>query len=398
MLPAPLYRGAVEPLRGLDPLCGNGGLWFDKFCNTWEVSKEKQQAQNRSKWYDCQVEKKCWLDNFVGMVGDEQQLTAFAERRCRFLNALGMKPIELVTESRFVTGLGREHPIENGFAWHHVLGVPYLPGSSVKGLVRAWAESWLEDKPSPDIHRILGRLENNDGNVGSVIFFEAIPMHPVRLEKDVMTPHYGPYYQEGEIPGDWHSPTPIPFLVVAEGQTFTFAVAPSSRGRSDQFKKDSDTAHEWLQNALEWLGAGAKTAVGYGRFTQPTDSNRTQSASSAEQRKRNPNLNPEAGKPPPKSAPLSSTGRSQGGSVKAKFLGPHEKLKNAFWVQEEGKKKGLLKYGTPPATLPAVSSEIDVYRTNDNPQSPEYRWDKPASTSQGKPKGAPGGQRPRGRR
>lgn len=63
--------------------------------------------------------------------------------------------------------------------------------------------------------------------------------------------------------------------------------------------------------------------------------------------------------------------------VKVKFRGPHENLKNAFWVQEEGKKRGLLKYGTPRSPLPDVDSEIEVYPTNDNPNSPEYRWDAP---------------------
>ncbi|MCX8139300.1 MAG: type III-B CRISPR module RAMP protein Cmr6 [Gemmataceae bacterium] len=81
-------------------------------------------------------------------------------------------------------------------------------------------------------------------------------------------------------------------------------------------------------------------------------------------------------------------------SVRVKFLGPHDKLKNAFWVQEEGKKRGLLKYGTPPTPLPAEGSEIEVYPTNNNPNSPEYRWDKP-DPSGGQTRGAPGGQRGR---
>lgn len=75
--------------------------------------------------------------------------------------------------------------------------------------------------------------------------------------------------------------------------------------------------------------------------------------------------------------------------MRVKFLGPHDKLKNAFWVQEEGKKQGLLKYGTPPTSLPAVDSEIEVYPTNDNPNSPEYRWDKPEP-----PRDQPRGRRP----
>ena len=82
--------------------------------------------------------------------------------------------------------------------------------------------------------------------------------------------------------------------------------------------------------------------------------------------------------------------------VRVKFLGPHDKLKDAFWVQEEGRRRGLLKYGTRPKDLPAVDSDIDVYRTNDNPNAPEYRWDPPPPTNP--PRGGPGGKRPRGRR
>lgn len=40
----------------------------------------------------------------------------------------------------FVTGMGMEHPLENGFAFLDPYGVPYLPGSSVKGVLRRAAE------------------------------------------------------------------------------------------------------------------------------------------------------------------------------------------------------------------------------------------------------------------
>jgi CRISPR-associated protein Csm4 len=69
-----------------------------------------------------------------------------------------------------------------------------------------------------------------------------------------------------------------------------------------------------------------------------------------------------------------------------------------FFVQEEGKPRGVLAYGTPPDDkLPQVGEDIVVYRNNRDPRNPRYRWDKPI-TFQGKPKGGPGGQRPRGRR
>jgi CRISPR-associated protein Cmr6 len=40
----------------------------------------------------------------------------------------------------FVTGMGLEHPLENGFAFLDPYGLPYLPGSGVKGVVRRAAE------------------------------------------------------------------------------------------------------------------------------------------------------------------------------------------------------------------------------------------------------------------
>jgi len=48
--------------------------------------------------------------------------------------------IEAKTTAPFVTGVGSEHPLENGFAFLDPYGIPYLPGSSVKGVVRRAAE------------------------------------------------------------------------------------------------------------------------------------------------------------------------------------------------------------------------------------------------------------------
>jgi CRISPR-associated protein Csm4 len=70
-----------------------------------------------------------------------------------------------------------------------------------------------------------------------------------------------------------------------------------------------------------------------------------------------------------------------------------------FFVQEEGKPRGVLAYGVPPSAdkLPQVGDILAVYRNNRDPRNPQYRWDK-AISHQDKPKGGPGSQRPRGRR
>jgi len=87
----------------------------------------------------------------------------------------------------------------------------------------------------------------------------------VQLMPDVMTPHYGPYYQGNEPPADWHNPVPVPFLVVDSKQDFLFGILPR-RPLETQDKEDCLKAAGWLIRALKYVGGGAKTAAGYGRF------------------------------------------------------------------------------------------------------------------------------------
>ncbi len=173
-----------------------------------------------------------------------------------------------MTAWRFVTGLGRHHPVENGFAWRHDLGAPYIAGSSLKGLARAYARDWagLNDET---LKRIFGPKPEAGLAIGSVVFLDGLPTEPVALDADVMTPHSGPWYQSetNAVPADWHSPTPIPFLTVAAGQTFVFAMLPRNQ-LNQQHQEDCKKAADLLKEALETLGAGAKTAVGYGQFVE----------------------------------------------------------------------------------------------------------------------------------
>ncbi|MFP4598259.1 MAG: type III-B CRISPR module RAMP protein Cmr6 [Persicimonas sp.] len=256
----PLYASEDHPDRR--PPHAHAGLWYDKFCDTWNADFRGFPNNGEGK--------RDWIFQFDGNsdatpVGERDQLVSTVERRRKLVAAREGKSVKFTTRSRFVTGLGREHPVENGFAWHPTLGTPFLPGSGVKGVVRAWAEQWLdEDDPSrEDVERIFGVQEQ----VGSVVFLDAVPTAPTRLEADVMTPHYGPWYQQGppEVPADWHSPTPIPFLTVAAGATFHFGILPRHPD-DEQAARDVEVAAGWLEKALNWIGAGAKTAVGYGRF------------------------------------------------------------------------------------------------------------------------------------
>lgn len=276
----PLYQpsdGAI-PNRAAD---GHAGLWYDKFCDQWNTEPWSMQAGGGA---DRQANPKLtWIDSLSrSALGDSSALKESTIRLIRL--SLQTHGISLVfrSDSRFVTGLGRSHPVENGFAWHPTLGTPYLPGSSIKGLVHAWAKQEAaamketEDQSVSEANQArLDRLFGKAGQSGSVCFLDAVPIAPVSVEADVLTPHYAAWSHD-EPPGDWRSPTPVPFLVTKEGLELLFTLIPcpptarpnQEQGAADQplMQQDLELLKGWLSEALTWAGAGAKTAVGYGRF------------------------------------------------------------------------------------------------------------------------------------
>ncbi len=249
----PLYEAAAQqPVRRERE--GHAGLWFDKFCDEWRVNGStwtmKDEGENNPK--------RKWINSLADdPIGTRGQIEECALRLTRLVERRGGRSAVFTAQSRFVTGLGRSHPVENGFAWHPTLGTPFLPGSSVKGLVRAWTE--VEAAPSD--REILKRLLGEAGKAGSVCFLDAVPIASVRLEVDIMTPHCAGW-SEDDPPGDWRSPTPIPFLVTAARTSFLFGIIPCRAVTDD----DLNTVAGWLSSALAWAGGGAKTAIGYGRF------------------------------------------------------------------------------------------------------------------------------------
>ncbi len=247
----PLYHAASEspPRRAVR---AHAGLWFDKFCDRW-TRDWSMSADREGRGSNPKLD---WIGTVTtGVVGEPDLIEETAHRSARLAKRRGGQWMVFSTESRFVTGLGRSHPVENGFAWHPTLGTPYLPGSSVKGLVRAWTKQEQTEKEKIDL--LLGK----QNSVGCLGFMDALPIGPVQLEADVITSHYAAW-SASEPPGDWRSPTPIPFLVTAPETSFLFAVVPRRHVSDD----DMVLVASWLSDALEWTGAGAKTAVGYGRF------------------------------------------------------------------------------------------------------------------------------------
>lgn len=78
----------------------------------------------------------------------------------------------------------------------------------------------------------------------------------------------------GKAARDYLDPVPIPFLAVERGAHFLAGVLPRTPGDVGDAKR----ARQWLMEALEQLGAGAKTATGYGRFKVEKDATEAKKA------------------------------------------------------------------------------------------------------------------------
>ncbi len=209
-----------------------------------------------------------------------------------------------ISTAPFTTGLGNEHPLENGFAFLNPYGLPYLPGSGVKGVLRQAARElasgeWGDAKGWSDRRTLSITVANKELQLspidalfgyeadagetthvrGALSFWDVIPqIQGKALAVEVMTPHQGHYYQQkpelksgnSATPHDSGQPIPINFLTVPPGSGFVFHVV-CDRAHLARLALELARDGRWktllqaaFEHAFAWLGFGAKTAVGYG--------------------------------------------------------------------------------------------------------------------------------------
>lgn len=195
---------------------------------------------------------------------------------------------------RMIIGLGAESVLETSITLHRTYGVPYIPGSALKGLAASYAhrsmgEGWNKEKKNKDKNKKIGEAHKlmfgSQDSAGYVIFHDALYVPnsygKTPLRPDILTVHHQKYYEgKGNAPADWDSPVPIP-LLSAQGQ-YLLAVSANS-GNVEFDKKIAELAVEVLKLALRDEGIGAKTSSGYGRAdVKPFEENRNQVISVAE--------------------------------------------------------------------------------------------------------------------
>jgi len=242
----------------------NLGLLFNKYIYLWQNGW--QMEEKNSKEFRDAISKITFGKEYIANILKRQQATT------ENLQSSGWdaQSFTAVTDSRLIIGLGGTSAIETGMTLHPLYGFPYLPGSGLKGLARAYAEIVVEPRPSGDeLREIFGSEDKDPHNVannrqGKVFFMDGLPTQFPKLELDIMNPHYSEYYQGNKPPADYLNPVPVTFLTVAAGQNFSFAVFSRDKSLADKAKK-------WLIGGLTELGAGGKTNVGYGYFRDFSD-------------------------------------------------------------------------------------------------------------------------------
>jgi CRISPR-associated protein Cmr6 len=222
----------------------SAGLWLDKFI--------REQAR------DDRESRRVLVKEVAGIRLPEDYSHWFEQWR-RALWSYGAVCREAEVRGRMAVGLGEESVLETSVALHHTYGVPYIPGSALKGLAASFVRQHLGDdwqENTPAYKTVFGDTQT----AGYVTFFDALPLpNSATLHPDVITVHHEKYYQNDRAapPADWDDPNPVPFLSATGKYLIALAGPPAW----------VSAVFEILKHALALAGVGAKTSSGYGRMT-----------------------------------------------------------------------------------------------------------------------------------
>jgi len=263
---------AITLPSGIKPAeAPNAGLWLDKFIfqQSSEPTSESRLDRNR------RITPKARLIEDVTAIPIPSPYIEFFERWKKLIESIcpnagrGIASVQ----GRMAIGLGDETVLETSVKLHRTYGVPYIPGSSLKGLAASYARNriggdWTQDKQAYQI--VFGKMED----AGYITFHDALYLptsangHPLR--PDVITVHHPDYYANKKTkdaagneslspPADWDDPIPLPFL----SATGDYLIALSTIPEGESWLKP---VWRILKLALEHEGVGAKTSSGYGRM------------------------------------------------------------------------------------------------------------------------------------
>ncbi len=268
-----------------------GSLPVDRFehwhyrVNLFQISNHREQKSEK-------VMKKLHKEVLISPRGKEvlQQLKDNWQQAIGVLSQYRQVVVlEGQLAGQMVHGLGAPHVRETAITIHPVYGVPYLPASSIKGVVRNWAlqaffQGRLEQVEQArntktgnqhDAAAVFDYFFGTQEGQGAAHFFDAYPSGEPKLSPDVMTVHFKDYYTGNNPPTDNQNTNPISFYTLAPVKfRFIFTLNKQSLTIGENKLSEEQLVKlltTWLEKALQEQGIGSKTRLGYGAFIKLAD-------------------------------------------------------------------------------------------------------------------------------
>ncbi|WP_446008868.1 type III-B CRISPR module RAMP protein Cmr6 [Candidatus Electrothrix sp.] len=263
----------------------NPGLFFDKGFEEWNAEKDGERGED--------------IGDHIRIVCDIPVSDVYKAAYRRWLGKTADKNrfarwFGQLDGTRLFIGLGMAHVLETQVCRHPVYGMPYIPGSALKGLARAKAKQYADKGEygmSQDIVNVLFGPDCNDpkhpeteADTGYLIFHDAwwIPKQEGGCEDkpyapEIVTVHAVEYYKnQGEIAPHPDMESPNPNQQLAVQGSFYFVVEGAQQW--------AELGMKFLTLALEADGIGGKVAAGYGYFVEEEERRKEREAREKEER------------------------------------------------------------------------------------------------------------------
>lgn len=198
----------------------------------------------------------------------------------------------LLIGSGYLHEVGVKEELKLGFFFDHTTGLPVIPGSSVKGILRSAFKrvpgfvakyiAGLCQVEFPEEEKAFFKLlkgleleifgpeqgETLERNLKfQDVFYDAVPVKSFSgklLGEDNLTPHI---YRKNPKMTPFKDPVPLPFLKIVPGVVFYFDFELHDSTLIPEL--NAGKKEKLFEKLLCTFGAGAKTNVGYGQFILP---------------------------------------------------------------------------------------------------------------------------------
>jgi CRISPR-associated protein Cmr6 len=246
--------GALIQVEGYEPVVDTSSDAVE-ILEYPELRSSPLQALKLSKFDD---DRKLPGSIFDKAIASEESVKALYDYLGQRLKSLADKTLEIKFSWRLrVGGL----PGFNDLllpAMHTVYGVPYVPASSLKGVVREWAEQ-QDEVIRGQVRSMLGYLDMNakedTSSLGKVQFLDAFPTGRC-LSLDMANPQW--HWPKEETHSLDFKPEPHALLSL-RNSTLIIGLKATYLGS----KEDVEIVLKWLEEALKY-GLGSRISAGYG--------------------------------------------------------------------------------------------------------------------------------------